>query len=185
MSGSGGSSLTLTEGAVLGLLVRRPRHGFALAREFTPGSRIGRVLTVRRPLVYRALNALEGRGLVVSGEPESTPLGPSRSPKQVTAAGREAFDGWLATPVRHVRDVRLELLLKLALLDDLGRSMRPLLEAQRRALAPVHEALTDSGPAGSGFDALLGIWRTETTSAVMRFLDEAIRRHCDRPSELG
>ncbi|GEL17720.1 PadR family transcriptional regulator [Pseudonocardia asaccharolytica] len=183
MSG-GDSSLTLTEGAVLGLLVRRPRHGFALAREFDPGQRIGRVLTVRRPLVYRALNNLEARGLVVSGEPESTPLGPSRSPKQVTVAGRVALDDWLATPVRHVRHVRLELLLKLALLDDLGRSVRPLLEAQRDALAPVHRALTEPRPPESGFDALLGIWRTETTSAVMRFLDEAVRLYCDRPSEL-
>ena len=50
--------LSPTEHAVLGVLAEAPTHGFAIAKDLAPGTSVGRVLTVRRPLVYRALDRL-------------------------------------------------------------------------------------------------------------------------------
>ena len=47
-------SRSLAEWAVLGLLAEEPAHPFALARQLGPGGPLGRVMTVLRPLVYRA-----------------------------------------------------------------------------------------------------------------------------------
>jgi hypothetical protein len=44
---------------------------------------------------------------------------------------------WLTRPVEHTRDVRSELLVKLALLDRAGKDPQPLLAAQREQLVPV------------------------------------------------
>ena len=52
------SPLSPTEHAVLGLLAEAPTHGFTIPKELAPGTSVGRVLTVRRPLVYRALDRL-------------------------------------------------------------------------------------------------------------------------------
>jgi DNA-binding PadR family transcriptional regulator len=56
--------LTAGEWAVLALLVEEPTHGFAIARAMAPEGEVGRIWSVRRPLVYRAIETLTGMGLV-------------------------------------------------------------------------------------------------------------------------
>jgi DNA-binding PadR family transcriptional regulator len=56
--------LSLTEWAVLGVIAEHDTHGFSVARLFEPTGSVGRVWTVPRPLVYRAIDALVERGLV-------------------------------------------------------------------------------------------------------------------------
>ena len=78
-------------------------------------------------------------------------------------------------PVGHIRDVRSELMVKLALLDRAGADPRSLLAAQREQLVPDRErAAGASSPAATGFDRTLALWRYETVSAALRFLDEAV-----------
>ena len=166
--------LTLIEGAVLGLLVQQPRHGFALARQFVRDHSIGRVFNAQPPVVYRALRTLEQRGLTSSDAPRASTQGPSRTVKHPTAAGRAAFEAWLATPVGHMRDVRLELLVKLALHDELDRDPRPLLEAQLALLRKVHVAAVDRPTPPTWFDQMLAVWRTEVGDATFRFLERAL-----------
>jgi hypothetical protein len=72
---------------------------------------------------------------------------------------------WLIRPVSHNRDVRSELLVKLALLDRSGADPQPLLDAQRDQLLPVASALQDRLAAAAGFDRTLVLWRCETVSA--------------------
>ena len=50
--------------AVLALVAEGPTHGFAIARALAPGSDVGRVWAMRRPLVYRALDVLTEQELV-------------------------------------------------------------------------------------------------------------------------
>jgi PadR family transcriptional regulator AphA len=90
---------------------------------------------------------------------------------QATSEGRKLAAGWLLRPASHNRDVRSELLVKLALLDRRGEDPLPLLEAQREQLIPVAAALADRLAAASGFDRTLILWRCETVSATLRFLD--------------
>src|SRR5690349_15813936 len=115
-----GPSLSLAEHAILAMLSERPAHGFAIARLTAPGGELGQIWHIPRPVVYRSLGRLLEAGLITPAAVESG-RGPQRTVYTVTAPGRQAAARWLDTPVEHVRDVRTQLLLKLALLDRAGR----------------------------------------------------------------
>ena len=59
--------LTAGEWAALALLAEGSTHGFAIARAMAPEGEVGKIWTVRRPLVYRALETLTGMGLARAG----------------------------------------------------------------------------------------------------------------------
>ncbi|HBW20972.1 MAG: PadR family transcriptional regulator [Streptosporangiaceae bacterium] len=167
-------SLSLAEWLVLCLICEEPAHGFALARLLGTSGSIGQVWRVPKPVVYRALQRLEQLGLVRTTHQQSSSQGPVRSLVDATPAGRELASAWLSRPASKNRDVRSELLVKLALLDRAGADPGPLLDAQRDRLIPVAAALQDRLAEAASFDRTLILWRYETLSATLRFL-EALR----------
>src|SRR4051812_25125180 len=156
----------------LALIVEHPRHGWSLVRELASDGEIGRVWSLSRALTYRAVDGLLTRELVAHHGAESGG-GPTRQVLSATPRGRRAVDRWLGTPIAHMRDVRTELLLKLVLGQRRGRDPRPLLRAQREAFAP-HEAALRSARRRAAADDV-DHWRYESSVAVRRFLDGAIR----------
>jgi DNA-binding PadR family transcriptional regulator len=165
--------LGLAEQTVLAVVDEGTVHGFAVAALTARDGALGRIWHVPRPVVYRALGRLRAAGLVDAGEAESGP-GPQRTPYSTTPAGRAEAQRWLAAPVRHVRDVRSEFLLKLALLDRRGADRADLVAAQRAALVPIADALAAERAAGP--DDVLLAWRASTTAAALAFLDELAPR---------
>jgi DNA-binding PadR family transcriptional regulator len=164
-------SLSLSEWLVLCLVCEQPRHGFAIARLLEADGSLGKVWRVPKPVIYRVLQRLEQLGLVRTTEQQATSQGPVRSLIDATPAGRAAAGAWLSRPVSHTRDVRSELLVKLALLDLTGTDPQPLLATQREHLAPLADALRARLGDATGFDRTLALWRYETVSATIRFLD--------------
>ncbi len=164
-------ALSLAEWLVLCLVCEEPRHGFAIARLLESQGSMGKIWRVPKPVVYRALQRLEQLGLVTSAELQPSSLGPAKSPVDATETGRRFAVSWLSEPARHNRDVRSELLVKLALLDRSGRDPLQLLDAQRARLLPVASALAARLATAAGFDRTLILWRVETVSATLRFLD--------------
>ncbi len=167
--------LGLPEWTVLAVIAERPVHGFAVAALTAPGGDLGRVWQIQRPLVYRALGRLESAGLIVPEAVETGP-GPQRTRYSATAAGHTAVEDWLGTPVAHVREIRSELLLKLALLDRRGSDAAELLGRQRAALEPIADAITAERDACTGFDSVLLAWRQAGTTAAIAFLDDVGER---------
>ncbi len=163
--------LSTGEWAVLGLVTEQPRHGFALARLMAPEGEVGRVWALPKPLVYRALTTLQDRGMVATAGEEPGERGPHRTLLSATPEGREALSGWLATPVEHLREVRSQLMLKLALLARTGGDAAPLLAAQRERLAPLLDALEGRVATAEAFEHTLLVWRLELARAAVRFLD--------------
>lgn len=162
--------VTLTDWVVLALIAEGPRHGWALARLLQHDGDVGRVWTVRRPLVYRAVSQLAELGLVREAGDAPSERGPRRVLVRVTPRGRRALDRWLGQPVEHVRDLRTELLLKLLLSRRAGKDPQPLVHAQRDALLPRRVELERQLEAAAGFDAVLLRWRVESIHAALRFL---------------
>lgn len=163
------SDLSVTEYAVLGLLAEGPRHGFALAKELRADTDVGRILTVRRPLVYRALDRLVEHGYAEPAHVEQGDSGPNRAIHRVTPGGRRRLYRWLDQPVEHLRDIRLDFLLKLALLHRSGRSTRRLISAQRDSLHPTIEALDEA----DARDHVV-LWRSHNARAARAYLDEML-----------
>jgi len=164
-------SLSLAEWLVLCLVCEQPRHGFAIARLLDSDGSLGQVWRVPKPVIYRALQRLGQLGMVRTAQQQASNQGPVRSLVDATGAGQQAAAAWLARPVSHTRDVRSELLVKLALADRAGADPRPLVAAQREHLAPVAGAMRERLGSVSGFDRTLALWRYETVSATVRFLD--------------
>lgn len=166
-------TLSLAESVVLAVIDEGPTHGFAIAALTAAGGSLGRVWQVPRPVVYRAIGRLAELGLV---EPESVQAGrgPQRTVYRTTTEGAQRVAGWLAAPVEHVRDVRSQLLLKLALLDRIGSDPVPLLRRQREVLAPIVAAVAAEPEPAGGFDGILLAWRRATTAATTGFLDDVL-----------
>src|SRR5438552_12627410 len=132
---------------------------------------VGRVWALGRPLVYRALELLEERGLIEPAASEPGLRGPNRTVFRATAAGREALAEWLEEPVDHVREIRSLLLLKLVLIERAGLDREPLLRGQREVVMPSVLALEHRLSESKGTEAIFLRFRLETTRAVVDFID--------------
>jgi PadR family transcriptional regulator AphA len=162
--------MSLPEWLVLSIISQRPAYGFAVAQRTARGGDLGRIWQIPKADDYRAIGRLLDAGLIV---PEGTEpgLGPQRTVYTATADGRGAADRWLHAPVQHVRQIRSELLLKLALLERAGASPAGLLSAQRAVLEPIAQAIEARRATSTGFDATLLAWRRATAIAALDFLD--------------
>jgi DNA-binding PadR family transcriptional regulator len=160
---------SIADWVVLGLVAEGPTHGWPIVRALRADGEVGRVWTVPRPIVYRSLTSLTQRGYIEEFGEDTASKGPQRTIVRATRRGRGALKRWLETPVEHVRDVRTELLVKLALLARAEQSSRLLVERQIEHLAPVVSAVS-TRPTGDGFDLVLARWRREQALAVDRFL---------------
>src|SRR6201981_2829833 len=162
--------LSLAEWLVLCLVREEPTYGLVLVGLLARDGRLGQVWSVPKAVVYRALQRLEPLGLIRTGGEQRTRQGPGRSAFPAPPAGDAAARAWLSTPVEHPRDVRSELMVKLALLDRSGIDSQDLLQAQLDRLLPVAAALDDRLRATTGFEHTLVLWRHEAMAATLRFL---------------
>ncbi|WP_327006082.1 helix-turn-helix transcriptional regulator [Dactylosporangium sp. NBC_01737] len=163
--------LSLAEWIVLTLVDEGPTHGFAIAALTAEDGDVGRAWHVPRPIVYRSLDRLGTLDLVRVESTEAGRRGPQRSILTSTPDGAQAVGEWLERPVGHVREMRSELLVKLAL--RLRRDLPPgaLVAAQRETVARVRAAIERQRDAETGFGRILLTWRYENALAAERFLD--------------
>ncbi len=174
---SSAATLTLAEGACLGLVAAGHRHGWALVRDLARDGELGAVWTLSRPLTYRAIDRLAERGCLTRSGREPG-VGPERIVLSITASGRRALAEWLATPVTHLRDVRTEFLVKLSLAGRLDVDRLAMIRAQEMVLRPIIAAVAspaelDKNDEAAGNDDLVQLWRVESSRAVARFLRQA------------
>lgn len=170
--------LTAGEWAVLALLAEQPAHGFALARAMAPDGEVGQVWSVRRPLVYRAIETLVARDLARAAGTVPSTSGPQRTVLEATANGKRAVTRWLRQPVEHVRDARSLLMLKLLFLARRKADPAPLLVAQRARFAELVDGLATAAEQAEGFDRTLLLWRQESTTAALRFVEAVSGGSC-------
>ena len=166
MPSPGEPSLSLSEWLVLCLITEQATHGNAIAAQLGHDGQLGQVWHVHKAVVYRSIDRLQQAGLVVAVGEEPSSRGPVRTLVEATKHGRAAARAWLVRPVAHTRDIRSELLL-----DRAGTSPAGLLKVQHAQLQPIADALAGRLAAADGFERVLLLWRYETTSATIRFLD--------------
>ena len=174
---AGEHRLSLAEWLVLCLVREEPTYGLVVAGLLDYNGSLGRVWYVPKGTVYRAVQRLEVLGLIrTAGRQRASQGGPDRSLLKATPAGRAAAQAWLSTPVEHARDVRSELLVKLALLDRAGSDSRALVQAQLTRMLPA-AALDDQLSATTGFEHTLVLWRHGALTATVRFLQDLTAGH--------
>jgi PadR family transcriptional regulator AphA len=154
------------------VLAGGPAHGYAVAQRLARDGDLGRVWTLSRPMTYRSLAQLEGRGLVRRAGPAGEGAR-RRAVVELTPAGRRAIDRWLDEPVEHLRDLRSELLLKVLLARALGRTPQVLLERQRAMADRVEEQLRAELAERAPGDPVL-LWRLEVVHALRRVIQQLV-----------
>ena len=163
------SELLLGEWACLGIVAQEPTHGFAVAARLTTDGDIGRIWSLSRPLTYRALDHLVTVGYLEAVREEHGVAGGSRTILRITRTGRTELKRWLAAPSIHLRDLRSEFLLKLALADQLEVDTRVLIKKQKDIVAAVVKKLRAQSRTS---DDLVTAWRIEAAEGARRFLDQ-------------
>ena len=166
-----GDELAAGDWAVLACVAERPAHGFAVATRLAPDGDLGRVVTVSRPLTYRAIERLLARSLVeVVGE-ERGRNGLTRTVYAATAAGRDALGEWLGAPVTAPDDLAVDFVLKVVVLVRLGLDDTDLLARQREVLT-TELAMLDGGDEEND---PVDLWHEEAARAAVRFVDRLAR----------
>ena len=159
--------------ALLGLLMVGPRHGYELAPHFAPDGDLGLVCTLRLPRLYALLHTLEELGLIVC-EGSVVSGGPPRKVFHLTDAGREVFGRWVEQPIRRLRQIRQDFLLKLYFSRTLpGHDTARLIDGQIAACRAVAEELSSAASAepADSFAALVYHSRQVTADATIAWLE--------------
>jgi DNA-binding PadR family transcriptional regulator len=127
------------EHAVLGLLSIQPRHGYELAKEFSPDTVLGDIVHLESGMLYAHLKKLERQGWV-SAALEPQEARPARKVFALTPAGDAELRRWLSEPVDKTRDIRLEFLLKLYLAYQTAPQRAARLVREQQAICRQHVA---------------------------------------------
>jgi len=151
--------------AILGLLHDQPAHGYDLQRVFSLDGDLNGVVPVGQPALYAALKDLAARTLVVGVESRDG-VRPPRTVYSLTPIGEHEFDEWSRTPVRRLRQVRLDFLLKVYFARRRGeRELRALVDAQIKACHDYLSALEEQAGALSPDDFAYLVVESRTSAA--------------------
>lgn len=157
------------EYAALGLLAVEPMHGYELHRRWQD-SPIVEVLPVEQSVLYGYLRTLERRGLV---DWEEHRVG-NRPPRKILSPSEDGWTllrAWLRAPVHRLREVRLDLLLKIYLVRLLDPRAEASLLARQVGVCEryVFDARTRLD-ASEGFAALVHQSRVSAAEATLAWL---------------
>jgi DNA-binding PadR family transcriptional regulator len=152
---------------LLGLVDRRPSHGYELKRDYDTHFGRGRSLPFGQ--VYATLARLTRDGLVV---PDVEPGdGPDRKRYAITGPGKAEVDHWIAAPVEPEPHLQTTLFAKVVLALMLDRDAARYLDAQRAAHLQRMRELTERKRSGDTADVLLADYGLFHLEADLRWID--------------
>jgi PadR family transcriptional regulator AphA len=159
------------ENALLGILMTGPKHGYEVHGYMS--ARMKEFWQLSMSQIYALLKRLEREGLVVSKQ-EQYENRPVRKTFSLTPAGKDRFLAWVGSPIRHVRDFRIEFMAKLFFIRELRLSQGDsLIEKQIQVLESKHKPIEASKEKSADrFEQLLFSFKTAQTAAVLKWLHE-------------
>jgi len=163
-------SMISPQPALLGFLMRGPKHGYELHQEFN--RQLGQVWRLGRSKLYAQLKQLEESGWAEI-QTEFQPNRPPRKVYHLTPAGREAFLEWLQQPTPNLRRIRIELLTRIYFFEHLSLpGLDKLIADQKQLLQSRIHLLNQKGDeTDDRFWQLVLAFRKGQLEAVDRWLD--------------
>lgn len=166
------------EHALLGFILEQPLHGYEIHQRLQAAQQLGLVWHLKQAHLYALLSKLEAEGLIAA-ELIPQEARPPRRLLHLTEPGRAAFDSWVAAPVQHGRDLRIEFLAKLFWAQQLGATLtEQLIAAQREecrlwldTLRAEMEQIADATP----YALLVLEFRRGQIEAMLEWLDTCER----------
>lgn len=167
------TTVLTVEYALLGFVYEQPTHGYDLYQQLSAPQGLWQVWRMKQSQLYALLTKLEDEEyLVTTLQPQEAR--PPRKVYSLTATGRATFEQWLATPVTHGRQMRLEFLAKLYFAYRQGPVVvAPLLQQQvltcRQWLAELQEQ-RNSAVAADPFAQVVYHFRVTQIEAFLTWL---------------
>jgi DNA-binding PadR family transcriptional regulator len=158
---------------LLGLLERKPSHGYDLKRDYD--TYFGRAKPLPFGQVYATLGRLSRDGKIQPGELEPGD-GPDRKRYAITEEGKLEFETWLAEPVEPEPHLQVVLFAKVVLALMLGRSAQQYLDTQRAAHLQRMRELTEMKRESELVDSLLADHGLFHLEADLRWIDVTAAR---------
>jgi PadR family transcriptional regulator AphA len=157
------------EHALLGILMTGPKYGYELHRYIS--IHMSQFWDLSMSQVYALLKRMENDTMVVSQEKWQK----TRPPKKIftlTPRGKDTFLHWLAAPVEHVRDMRIEFMAKLFFMNKLCQKECPaFLDRQIAVLEEKLQGIERSNETSADeFQAILYSFKASQTTAALEWL---------------
>jgi DNA-binding PadR family transcriptional regulator len=160
--------------ALLGLLERKPSHGYDLKRDYDTFFGRGKQLPFGQ--VYATLGRLARDGKVTVGDSEPG-AGPDRKRYLITEAGVTEVGTWLTEPAEPEPHLQTVLFTKVVLALLLGRPAEQYLDAQRTAhISRMRELTTMKNDSDSLLDTALADYGLFHLEADLRWIDTTAAR---------
>ncbi len=156
----------------LGLIRRRPIHGYELLQYWNEPDGIGIIWQVKPGPFYAALEKLELLGNIamtlIPGD-----AAPTRKEYRITPTGEQVFLNWMSEPVPAARDFRQDFLAKLFFLNDVEPlRLEDLIRQQKVVCIRWHSSLQKQTDAGTGFEHQVQAFRLRQVQAILDWLEE-------------
>jgi PadR family transcriptional regulator, regulatory protein AphA len=166
------------EYSLLGFLFQAPAHGYDLFKKMSVLDGIGLIWRVKQSHLYALLDKLEKEGLLAAKMVPGDTY-PARKEFYLTDAGKEEFESWLTSPVRHGRDMRQEFLAKLYFAQKAkGATSRKLIEKQMQEcegwLATLQIELQEVSSQNT-YQKVILQYRQSQTKAMTEWLQELLK----------
>ena len=169
------------EFAVLGALYINKSHGYKLVKFLQDN--LDEICWLGRSQTYALLAKLEQEGLVTHERIEQMNL-PARKVFSITQQGRNTLDNWILTPVPHLRDLRVEFMIKLFFARLRSHDIETNLLSEQLDLCKLNLAqlllLRSRGSSRLMEDAL--DYRILMAQAACAWLESLIRLRCNLPN---
>jgi len=98
--------------AILGFLYKKDKHGYVVFKEVSNQEGFGQIFRIKIGKLYSILNTLE-ENKYLSSHIKREGVKPPKKIFRITKTGYEAFEKWMENPVKHGRQIRSILLMKL------------------------------------------------------------------------
>ncbi|NPV86040.1 MAG: hypothetical protein HPY45_08540 [Anaerolineae bacterium] len=156
--------------ALLGFFINAPRYAYDLSREFEHD--LGRVWRLGRSLMYAQLKELAEQGYLAM-DVVTQPNRPARKIYYLTDAGRIRFAQWLNQPTMHIRNIRVEFLVRLYFFRTLNLpGLQELVTKQKAVLGEMEDALEkNAGDIQDDYWRLVVDFRLGQIRAVQQWLE--------------
>ena len=159
--------------ALLGLLVDQPHHGYDLYQRFADPAGLGHVWHLGMSQMYADLKTLQAKGWVSVKVEQQDPR-PTRKIFSLTSAGRTAFQEWMETPSRGLREMRVEFIAKLYFAQLAGgKTIAALVACQEKSLREELAKLKTNGSSprdSNGFVYVIHSFRISQTQEAITWL---------------
>jgi PadR family transcriptional regulator AphA len=156
--------------ALLGYLVEGPKYAYELNQEFSQS--LGKIWRLGQSMLYAQLQNFLNDGLLEM-EIIPQPSRPARKVYKLTLPGKEFFFNWLQQPEEHLRNIRLEFLIRIYFFNRLGiQGLENLVIKQKTLLQEkINSLACETLESEDGYWRLVLEFRRGQTEAVIHWLD--------------